>query len=108
MAAAGYPDSPRSGDRITGVEDAGRHDGVTVFHAGTATAPRGDLVTSGGRVLGVTALGTDIGEARARAYAAVGDVSWPGARFRTDIALAAAGSFDADRLVASEPGDGAR
>ena len=63
LAAAGYPESPRTGDRIEGLEAAGHLDGVVVFHAGTAPAPDdgGDgadaVVTAGGRVLGVTALG---------------------------------------------------
>ena len=64
---------------------------MTVFHAGTAaTRPDGPFVTAGGRVLGVTALGADLDEARRRAYAAVGRIGWPGAQYRPDIAEAAA------------------
>jgi phosphoribosylamine--glycine ligase len=103
MAAEGYPESPRTGDVIVGLDRAGALDGVTVFHAGTAPAgepaddrvgdERGDerkVVTAGGRVLGVTGQGGSIDEARRRAYAGVGAISWPGAQARTDIALLAA------------------
>ena len=66
------PAAPRTGDRIDGLEQAAAHPaGVTVFHAGTALDDEGRLVTAGGRVLGVTATGPTIAEARARAYAAV-------------------------------------
>ena len=64
---------------------------MTVFHAGTARRPgTGGVVTAGGRVLGVTALGATLAEARARAYAAVGAIAWPGMQHRTDIAREAA------------------
>ncbi len=85
MSAAGYPESPRSGDAITGIEAAERLDGVHVFHAGTTTGPDG-LVTSGGRVLAVTATGPDVAAARASAYRGVQRVSFAGAHYRTDIA----------------------
>ena len=87
LAAEGYPASPRSGDPIAGTEAAGGVPGVTVFHAGTALGAGGALVTAGGRVLDVTAVGPTLGEARARAYEAVGRISWPGMRFRADIAV---------------------
>jgi phosphoribosylamine--glycine ligase len=88
MAAEGYPGSPRRGDPISGLPEAQSLDGVTVFHAGTGhDADR--LVTAGGRVLGVTGVGPTLIEARHRAYAGVGSIRWPGARYRTDIALAA-------------------
>ena len=87
MAAEGYPESPRLGDLITGLDEAGSVEGVTVFHAGTGRSPDG-LVTAGGRVLGVTALGPTLAEARSRAYRAVGAISWPGAHTRSDIAAA--------------------
>ncbi len=89
MAAAGYPESPRNGDVITGVETADDLDGVDVIHAGTALVD-GELVTAGGRVLSVTATGSDLAEARDRAYAGVAAISFDGAHSRTDIALAAA------------------
>ncbi len=84
LASAGYPGRYETGRAIRGVEDAEQLRGVTVFHAGTATRD-GALVTAGGRVLGVQALGTDITEAIARAYAAVGRISFEGVHFRKDI-----------------------
>jgi phosphoribosylamine--glycine ligase len=93
MAAEGYPEAPRTGDVIHGLDEAGSADGVTVFHAGTAPAPTGgpgEVVTAGGRVLGVTALGETIDEARHRAYRGLDSISWPGAHHRSDIAEVAA------------------
>lgn len=84
MAAGGYPGDYKKGIPITGLDEAGRMDGVTVFHAGTARA-EDKIVTSGGRVLGVTATGKDFTEARARAYAAVGTIEFAGAHYRRDI-----------------------
>jgi len=87
LASEGYPESPRTGDPIAGLDEAGALPGVTVFHAGT-TVDRvtGGIVTAGGRVLGVTALGGTLEEARDRAYAGVAAISWPGMRHRSDIA----------------------
>lgn len=90
MAAAGYPDTPRKGDEITGVDAANALEGVDVIHAGTAEVD-GRLVTAGGRVLSVTASGADLAEARSRAYAGVAEIAFDGAQHRTDIARAAAG-----------------
>jgi phosphoribosylamine--glycine ligase len=91
LASEHYPESPRTGDPVTGLDEAGSLPGVTVFHAGTGTDPgSGAVVTAGGRVLGMTALGVTLEEARARAYAGVAAVGWPGMHHRTDIALAAA------------------
>ncbi|MER7002944.1 phosphoribosylamine--glycine ligase [Dactylosporangium sp. NPDC000555] len=85
LASAGYPESARKGDVITGA------DGVPgVLHAGTARTADGALVTAGGRVLTCTALGANLAEARDAAYALVRGVDFDGAQFRTDIALAAA------------------
>ena len=81
LACEGYPDAPRKGDRIEGIDDAGDLLDVTVFSAGVG--PGG--VTAGGRVLNVTALGSDLREARQRAYEAVGMISWPGMTYRRDI-----------------------
>ncbi len=85
MAAHGYPGRPRSGDVISGLEDASAVPGVTVYHAGTSRDESGRILTRGGRVLGVTALGETSLAARERAYAACRMISFPGAQFRTDI-----------------------
>ena len=90
LASEGYPESPRTGDPITGLDEAGALPGVTVFHAGTTVDPAsGDVVTAGGRVLGVTALGGSLEEARNRAYAGVDAIAWSGMQHRSDIARAA-------------------
>ncbi len=86
VAAQGYPESPRKGDEITGVDRADALEGVDVIHAGTARTDDGRLVTAGGRVLAVTAVGRDIAEARSRAYAGVAEIHIDGAHHRTDIA----------------------
>ena len=84
MASAGYPGAYETGRPITGIEAAGTLPGVTVFHAGTARAD-GALVTAGGRVLGVQALGGDVAAAIAAAYAAVERIRFDGAHYRRDI-----------------------
>jgi phosphoribosylamine--glycine ligase len=83
VAAPGYPEAPRTGDPITG------GDGDGVLHAGTAVAEDGTVVSSGGRVLAVTAVGPDLAAARTRAYERIAGVRLAGAHWRTDIALAA-------------------
>jgi phosphoribosylamine--glycine ligase len=87
LASAGYPESPRLGDAITGLERVGA--GVEVTHAGTARRGR-EIVTSGGRVLGVTALGDDPDGARTAAYAAAQMIEFDGRQLRSDIAARAA------------------
>jgi phosphoribosylamine---glycine ligase len=84
MAAEGYPGSYRRGDEITGLIQAQAVAGVEVFHAGTARHD-GGIVTAGGRVLGVTALGESLPAAIDSAYRGVSRISWPGCYFRTDI-----------------------
>ncbi|UMG94803.1 phosphoribosylamine--glycine ligase [Nocardioides sp. TF02-7] len=86
LASAGYPASSSKGDVITGVADADALPGVDVIHAGTALTEDGRLVTAGGRVLAVRAVGTDVADARARAYAAADLISFPGLQRRSDIA----------------------
>ena len=89
LASAGYPASSSKGDVITGVERAAAHEGVEVTHAGTARDAEGRLVTAGGRVLNVTALGADDVDARERAYAAAREISFEGMQMRSDIAARA-------------------
>jgi phosphoribosylamine---glycine ligase len=86
VASEGYPATPRTGDAIHGLMDAERVEGVDVIHAGTARGEEGTLVTSGGRVLAVTAVGSDVADARTRAYEAVGKIRIDGSHHRTDIA----------------------
>jgi len=82
MAAGGYPFAYRKGDAIDGLDDGDAH--TRVFHAGTALADA-RVVTSGGRVLCVCALGDDVAQAQARAYARVARIAWPDAYYRRDI-----------------------
>ena len=83
LAAAGYPDSPRKGDAVEGVEAANKIG--KVFHAGTAVSD-GHTVTNGGRVLCVVGLGDDVKQAKARAYEAVAEIHFEGMQYRKDIA----------------------
>lgn len=89
IAAQGYPGSVRTGDLIEGIDAAEEIEGVHVLHAGTSLDEEGQLVSAGGRVLSVVALGTDLKQARERAYTAVGTISLAGSQHRSDIALAA-------------------
>lgn len=109
MAAENYPNTPRTGDIIRGLNTADGLEDVHILHAGTAfakdtgagfapedvvisedIAETGDIVTAGGRVLSVVSLGNGLNEARAKAYAAVDEVKWDGEQHRTDIAEVAA------------------
>jgi phosphoribosylamine--glycine ligase len=84
MASGGYPGSYEKGKVISGLQEAAKVRDTFVFHAGT-TFKEGKVVTNGGRVLGVTALGSGIQEAIQRAYEAVDKISWEGAYYRKDI-----------------------
>ncbi len=84
MASRGYPEAYEPGKPITGVDQATQVPGVAVFHAGTARRD-GRLVTSGGRVLGVTARAPDLRQALDRAYQTVYRIAWDGVHYRTDI-----------------------
>jgi phosphoribosylamine---glycine ligase len=84
MAAKGYPDAPQGGSEIRGLDAAARDPKIKIFHAGTRR-DNGRLIADGGRVLGITALGSDIGDARGRAYAAVDRINWPDGFCRRDI-----------------------
>jgi phosphoribosylamine--glycine ligase len=85
LASAGYPESSSSGDRISGLDRVPV--GVHVTHAGTRRSDDGTIVTAGGRVLNVTALGADADGARAAAYAGADVIEFPGKQLRRDIAL---------------------
>ena len=89
LAAEGYPASPRKGDPIAGLEEAGAVDGVMVLHAGTAVNDQGEVVTNGGRVLSVVANAPSLQEARELAYRAGDLITWEGKTYRNDIASAA-------------------
>jgi phosphoribosylamine---glycine ligase len=89
VAADGYPVAPRTGDPVDGIAAAEEIDGVSVLHAGTARDEDGVLVTSGGRVLAVTAVAADLAGARESAYRGVERVLIRGAHHRSDIALRA-------------------
>jgi phosphoribosylamine--glycine ligase len=86
MASGGYPGAYGTGAPIEGLDDAGSLPDVMVFHAGTERDTSGRIVTSGGRVLGVTAIGRDLAAARERAYDAVSRIRWAGEHHRADIA----------------------
>jgi phosphoribosylamine--glycine ligase len=85
-ASGGYPGQFETAKVITGLEEAKSADGVVVFHAGTKRDQSCRVVTSGGRVLGVTARGATLQKARERAYAAMGRISFEGLHYRTDVA----------------------
>jgi phosphoribosylamine--glycine ligase len=106
LAAAGYPASVRKGDPIRGLEHAATVEGVQLLHAGTARR-EGELVTAGGRVLGVTAIGISTGEARQRAYAAIDRIRWegmqrrmkaPGAQMTKKVLVVMGSDSDFDQL----------
>ena len=88
LASGGYPVSYKKGFPISGLERFEGKDGYYVFHAGTKLSEDGKMLTNGGRVLGVTALGKNLKEARANAYEAAGWISWEGMYCRSDIGKA--------------------
>ena len=83
MAAENYPGTPRLGDVIVGADQDG------VLHAGTALNADGELVSAGGRVLGVVGVGADLNQARTNAYDRIGQIKLTGSHYRTDIGKAA-------------------
>jgi phosphoribosylamine--glycine ligase len=91
MAANGYPDKPQTRTVIGKLDAAAKIEGVTVFHAGTKRSESGAVTASGGRVLGVSALGKTVEQARERAYRAVDAINWPGGFCRHDIGWRAIG-----------------
>lgn len=82
LASKNYPNKPQIGDVIDGLNDVTN---VEIFHAGTSKNESGEFITSGGRVLGITAIGNDLPEALNLAYKAVGKINWKGMQFRKDI-----------------------
>ena len=85
-AAGGYPGDFERGHIISGLAAASQVEGVTIFHAGTSRDAAGNFITAGGRVLGVTARGATVGEARAQAYAAIDQIDFEKMHYRRDIA----------------------
>ena len=83
LASKGYPQKAKMGDIINGLD--GKFEDINVFHAGTAKDADGNFITSGGRVLGVTANGDNLDEAIEKTYRAVGEISWNGMQYRRDI-----------------------
>ncbi len=83
LASGGYPNSYKKGYPISGIEKA--NENAVVFHAGTKKGENGEILTNGGRVLGVTAVGGDLNESIEKAYAAGAHISWTDMHFRTDI-----------------------
>jgi phosphoribosylamine---glycine ligase len=94
MAAKGYPGNYAKGSVISGLEDAQKIEGVEIFHAGTK-AEGGRILANGGRVLGVSALGKTVAQARGRAYAAIDMIKWPEGFCRHDIGYRAIAREDA-------------
>ena len=89
MAAEGYPDPPKTGAIISGISEAEKL-GLTVFHAGTKSNESGEILVNGGRVLSVTATGSDLSDARHQIYAGIERIEFVGEHHRSDIALKAA------------------
>ena len=89
LAARGYPGKPDTGTVIEGLERAGQHDNVEIFHAATSRGANAERLTAGGRVLGVTATGETLDVALSRCYAAVDDIHWDGMHYRRDIGRSA-------------------
>jgi phosphoribosylamine--glycine ligase len=85
LASEGYPQNPRTGDLIDGLDQAAAVPDVQIFHAGTAVSADGKSITAGGRVFGVTSNGKDLESALSTAYSAAEKISWPGMQYRKDI-----------------------
>jgi phosphoribosylamine--glycine ligase len=98
MASAGYPESSSTGDVIVGTETIDKETDVDVIHAGTARTAAG-LVSAGGRVLAVRAIGSDVADARAKAYEGIASISFPGAQWRRDIAAEPLGVVEGASLT---------
>jgi phosphoribosylamine--glycine ligase len=90
LASRGYPGKYEKGATIQGLEHLGNDGRVRVFHAGTSTSTAGEILTAGGRVLGVTSTGASLEEALGRCYEAAQKISWEGMQYRRDIGKFAA------------------
>lgn len=90
LAASGYPDTPRRGDKITGIEAAEALADTQVFHAGTATDSDGEYISNGGRLLAVVSTGDNLDAAREKAYTGIAAIELADGQYRTDIAAKAA------------------
>ena len=101
MASARYPGGSSWGDVIVGCETLGAETDVDVIHAGTTVTPAG-LVTAGGRVLAVRAVGTDVADARAKAYEGIASISFPGAQWRRDIAAEPLGVVEGAAIASAD------
>jgi phosphoribosylamine--glycine ligase len=97
LASAGYPGSYETGKTISGLEQFTANDDLQIFHAGTSKSAAGNLVTSGGRVLGITASDTTLEQALANCYSAIDKISWDGMQYRGDI-----GQFNEERSSSSD------
>jgi phosphoribosylamine--glycine ligase len=85
LCARGYPGIPVQGTEIRGIEQAAETPGVVILHAGTRRGEKQLLLAAGGRVLNIVAVGTDVAEAKARAYRAIDRIDWPDGFCRRDI-----------------------
>jgi phosphoribosylamine--glycine ligase len=85
LASKGYPQKPQTNDIIRGLDNLKNHKDIQVFHSGTARNENGNLITAGGRVFGITATAENLNEALAKAYRAVGGISFEGMQYRRDI-----------------------
>jgi phosphoribosylamine--glycine ligase len=85
LASAGYPGPYETGVTIRGLNQIAANDGLQIFHAGTSNAPGEGFVTSGGRVLGITAAASTLEQALANCYGAIDKIDWPGMHYRRDI-----------------------
>jgi phosphoribosylamine--glycine ligase len=85
LASAGYPGSYKTGVKIKGLNKIAQSDELQIFHAGTSRSPEGEVVTSGGRVLGVTAAAATLDRALSSCYGAIATLGWEGMQFRRDI-----------------------
>lgn len=85
LASSGYPQSPRKGDVIRGLNTVPDTPNIDIFHAGTTQTPEGEICTNGGRVLAINALGSSLAEARQNCYGVIDKINFEGVQYRSDI-----------------------